>query len=331
MVDVEKLAQVRTLITHRREGALCPDAVAAAIVVRDVLPQIAIRFVSYGEELALLKPTPGMLFVDIAPSPERAVAFREVGAIVLDHHETAREVVESFGDNGVYADRYAEPFVSGAMLAFREVWTPLAYRKGQRPGNHYTEGRGASGVHRLAFLAGVADNHVTGSSAYEDACEQAAALAFWPFESFPAPAFDSYGTGQALREMLAIGKVLRRKQKAETTRLVKIGSRFTTERGTRVVVVPSRETADAAEEIGGDADVVVGFSFGLSASGLPTMIVSTRSLTTFDCGEFCKANGGGGHLRAAGFEFELDLEDGHPYAILADVLECWEKHGRGAV
>ena len=53
------------------------------------------------------------------------VVYMIAGAIVLDHHKSTKHIVLEFGENGVYADEKTEPGVSGAVLAFREVWKPI--------------------------------------------------------------------------------------------------------------------------------------------------------------------------------------------------------------
>ena len=126
MIPIEKLRSLRILLTHGYPDNPCPDGLASALIVRDALPLIEVRFLVHGtRELEELVPEPGMLFCDIVPPAARAAEFVAAGAIVLDHHVAARSVVEMFGELGVYADACSEPGVSGAVLAFREIWLPV--------------------------------------------------------------------------------------------------------------------------------------------------------------------------------------------------------------
>src|SRR6266567_8740453 len=90
------------------------------------------------------------VFCDIAPHPDygSAQGCRDNGAVVLDHHVGAKELVESFGKNGIYADAEKEPGVSGAVLARREVWDAVAEEYG-------TTGKFA--VHGFAECVGARD------------------------------------------------------------------------------------------------------------------------------------------------------------------------------
>lgn len=319
MIPIDKLRGVTTIVCHQNgPGSPCPDGVASALILRDVLPDAAIVFASHDEAGQLL-PCLGMLFCDVTPPASRASLFVEAGAIVLDHHRTARSVVELFGAHGVFADENAEPGVSGALLAYREVWLPL---RGQN-----------EDALLFAKVAGVRDTWQRSSERWSEACEQAAALVFWPFERWPVPFFARDGMNATARAMFEIGGPLVDKRARETQKHISEGWRFETSAGTRVCVVATRETSDIADALDDAVDVVIGFSFanGASIAGghVERMIVSTRSHTKFDCAGFCKANGGGGHARAAGFSLTLRVDDLQPFTFVAEMLDVWERDQRG--
>jgi hypothetical protein len=138
-MNVEILKNVRKLIVH----GPCADGRASALILRDALPEREILHVQYSTpEHKALVPEPGVLFCDFSPWVERVegqmtAAGRELaqrwvdaGAIVLDHHTGTADLVAMFGERGVFADVKTGPGVSGAMLAFREVWQPLEERAG---------------------------------------------------------------------------------------------------------------------------------------------------------------------------------------------------------
>lgn len=111
-IPIEKLEAVRTIVTH----AYCPDGIASARILRDVLPGREILYMTHNTpELAALPATEGMLFCDFCPPHDRLDAFRAVDTIVLDHHKSVREDVESFSLH-VFADEALEPGVCGAVF-----------------------------------------------------------------------------------------------------------------------------------------------------------------------------------------------------------------------
>lgn len=135
MIPIEVLKRVKIIYCHGN----CPDGMASAMLLRDAYMMLGlypkIEFVTHNTE-ALKNAGYDVcgdpncelsLFCDIAPHKEAAAALRG-HAIVLDHHKGAEgeteRLVKSFGEWGVFADEVLEPGVSGAVLAFREVWLP---------------------------------------------------------------------------------------------------------------------------------------------------------------------------------------------------------------
>lgn len=312
MLDLKKLNAVTTIITHRNASIPCPDGVASALILRSALSGLEIRFLTHDAELLHLPATPGMLFCDIAPPAHRVAEFLDAGALVLDHHRTARGVVESFGKDGVFADEKEKPGVSGAWLAFQEVWLPLRGQLRERPE-----------VEKVARLAGIRDTWQRASIEWREACEQAEALTFWPWSAWP---IDFVGNSYATMRLWDIGPVLLEKKEARTRELRASGIRMnTTEKGTRVLIVPTTETSDVAELEGTESDIVVGFRYGKTdRRELPLLIVSTRSHAGFDCASLSRAYGGGGHTKAAGFSVELDEDAVQPFEMIMNLLERFE-------
>lgn len=329
MIDLARLRSVRIVVAHENSPTLpCPDGVASAILVADALRPHGAEFVfvQHGTQKFLELPAKtGMLFVDIAPPEHRAAQFLECGAIVLDHHKSARAVVERFVDVGLgaFADEDRDIGVSGALLAYRHVWRPLhepdvdqhaAYRIGH--------------AHAFAALAGVRDTWQRNDARWRQACAQAEALRFWPWHNWPS---DPFGVDFArMQSMLAIGDVLVERRASEARRLIAQGERVSSNRGTRILIIPSRDTSDVADMIGDEVDLVVGFEFMFD--GRPKMIVSTRSRGTFDCRLFCEANRGGGHARAAGCEVKIDgiVHDvPSPFSVVRAMVDVFERTGQG--
>jgi hypothetical protein len=285
-----------------------------------VLPSAEIVFVNYGtKEHRELPADEGLVFVDFSPPPDRVKEFVAAGSIVLDHHKTAKGVVDAFGEGGVFGDEVSEPGVSGAVLAFRHVWQPLA------------EGRDAkekASAERFATLAGIRDTWQNKSPSWDEACWQSSSLFF--FGDW-LELQHLFANPEELARRQAVGQALTTRHRRDVARAVDKGCRFTSEKGTRVVVIADAVlTSDAAELVDKDADLLIGFSFE-AAEGLNAMMrLSTRSHTTFDCSAFAKTHGGGGHTKAAGFNVALPSASSvampaeGPYAFVANLLRAYE-------
>ena len=299
---VADLHEVKTICVH----ADCADGLASALVLHDIAPRAQVRFLQHGTPaLRDLVAAPGMIFCDITPPAARVADFVRAGAIVLDHHGTARATVAAFGARGVFADETAEPGVSGAMLAYREAWVPF-YGDGNRT------------LHDFAMLAGIRDTWQRGHARWTEACEQAMALLFWPAEQWLATYPGNWN------DLTKIGPVLFKRRADAVARAVREAWRFTSASGTRVVVFEGLDlTSDAAEVLGATVDVVAGFGFTADGDNR-RVIYSLRSHASFDCARWAKAEGGGGHTRAAGFTVPLDETTPQPYEALHQHLEAYE-------
>lgn len=281
MLDIDSLLAVRTIVTH--EG--CADGIASAIILRDALPNARVEFVQYNTPAHRdLRATPGILFCDMTPPASRVQEFVDAGAIVLDHHRGAREIVDAFGDRGVFADEATEPGVSGATLAFREVWKLVSTFENED---------NLSTLREIATRAGIRDTWQRNDPRWREACAQAAALRFWPPEMLIGAPID----GLAAR--LEIGEVLLQRDTERDERSIAEAYRFEVD-GLRVVAFEGLHTSDIAERLEGEADLVVGWHYAME-DGRARMVVSCRSRGAVSALALAKANGGGGHQRAAGF------------------------------
>lgn len=303
----EALKDVRKIVTHEN----CADGTVSGMILRDALPNTEVVFLQHGTEPYLNLPVEdGLLFCDIVPPPARADEFVQAGALVLDHHKTARSVVAKFGPNGVFSDEAKEPGVSGAMLAYREVWEPLR-----------GDSAHAEFVRNLATLTGIRDTWQNQDARWKEACEQASLIHFqanteWLRYSLKELA----GTWGSSFEW--IGRILVDKHQRGVKKSVQRAGRFTSPKGTRVVVFNSTaHTSDAVELLGSEADLVVGFSYEVE-NDVEKLILSTRSHTTFDCSAFAKSYGGGGHLRAAGFSVPVGSQS--PYQTVLGLVQAFE-------
>jgi hypothetical protein len=309
LFTLDQLHAVKTLVCH---GPACPDGIASAILLHDVLPDAEVKFVQYQTPEQLELPaTTGMLFCDFSPHPDRTQRFVDVGAIVLDHHKTAKDVVAAFGPLGAFGDEKADPGVCGAVLAYRHVWLPIkqaqykaavaASHDGGNDAGYLYEGQ-FSRAEKFAGVAGVRDTWLNQDPRWEEAVIQAEALRFYPIEhwlSLKEPF--RFENEHWWTERKKLGEILIQRHGASCKRAIEKAWRFTSKNGTRVIMFEgTAQSSDAAELLDKEVDLVIGFGFVVEGE-IPKMIFSMRSHTGYDCSTFAKRFGGGGHTAAAGF------------------------------
>jgi hypothetical protein len=307
MIDILKLTGVNHIIVHEH----CPDGIASAMILHQVLPNAKISHIQYDtEEHRNLVPEPGMLFCDFSPCRENASKFLESGAIVLDHHARAWDICRPFVEAGIGVFGDTDSGVSGAVLAYREVYNVL--RRGD-PSVH-------AALEHFASLAGIRDTWQTKNLWWSAACEQAAALHFWPEETLINAKFYDWN------RYLELGPVLQSKALAKAKQATTGSYRFMTRAGLSAAVFEGGGpvVSDAAELLGQEVDIVVGFTIFRDDTGWPVALLSFRSHKDFDAGAFCLAHGGGGHTKAAGCRVRLTHNDPQPFTFVRRLIENYE-------
>jgi hypothetical protein len=304
-MDRSDLEAVRTIVAHDD----CADGTASAILLHDALPNARVVFADYGESAKRLPVEPRMLFCDFSPPPARADEFVQAGAIVLDHHRSARAVVEKFGERGVFADETRERGVSGAVLAYRHVWKPLVAN--DNPSLSFAEW--------FATAAGVRDTWHKQHPAWGDGVVQHALLM-----AFPQAFWLSIPLSTLAREWTTryawVGEQLIAQHRDRVEGAFSTLHRFVTADGTRVAVSPFLGLAsDLAERVGESADVVVCFGYGKEADE-HKMFFSLRSHAQFDCAAFAERHGGGGHTRASGMAIAVGDNDPQPFRVIEQMF-----------
>lgn len=319
-ISINQLRNIKHLVTH----ANCPDGVASALIIKDALPDVRVSFMHYGskEHRELEPDQPGLIFCDFTPFRERVDSFVQCGAIVLDHHPTAKDIVEEFAENGVFGEN--EKLECGAWLAYQHVWLSLMSNPGRE-----------KGVRDFARLAAVRDTWKKDDPEWISACEQAVELLFWSFKDM---ALVGGLRGGRLYSTCSVDEQLFKKQLERARVSLQEAHSFRTARGTRVRLFQGvSATSDAAEilerkgapgsshpEVIRPTEIVAGFHYKMNGDKLQLQF-STRSHTGYDVGSFCKAHGGGGHRAAAGFTIDQSPEVGvSPYAVLRLLLDEWE-------
>jgi hypothetical protein len=239
----------------------------------------------------------------------------------LDHHAKVWYISKPFVEagQGVFGHEEIEPGVSGAVLAYREVWVPLC-------GESASEAR-YKVIKRLATLAGVFDTWQTQSPLWEQAREQAEALKFWHWKQCLPVRWEDWQD-----KILNVGPALREKTDARLKMLLGGGSRFTTSKGRKVIMFEGvAESSLATERVDRDpdedADIVIGFGIFIGRGNeKPSLYLSCRSHRGFDVGDFALAYGGGGHSKAAGLHIPLKRDSLQPFTLAENLLNEYERH-----
>jgi hypothetical protein len=370
MIPIDKLKAVKTIIVHDN----CSDGLMSAILLKDAYSQIGLepelKFVQYGtEDYKKLEPGPNMMFCDFSPNiktvkqPDgsflvdesdrpRLQAWVDAGTLILDHHKGAKDVVAGFGDNGVFGDEVTMPGVSGAWLAFREVWMPfykgmtrgawaekfmaqeptfirattleelakqldddLAGNKDEHDVVVDSQDSEVGWAGNLAMLAGIRDTWQNHHARWREACILNEVLRFYPNEEWLGMVVPFHpGNRGFWTERLKLGDLLWTKHEKSIKKCIEKSWRFTSDKGTRVLIFEGvRNSSDVAEAIDTEADLIIGFDYEAETpkdggATVRKIIYSTRSHTNFNCMEFAKAFGGGGHTKAAGFNVQFDRD-----------------------
>lgn len=300
----DQLARVTRIVTH----ANCADGRACAILAGDVLPQATIEFLQHNSQAHReLEADPGILFCDFAPTRDRVDEFVAAGALILDHHQHSRDIVEAFGPCGVFADEEAAPGVAGATLVFFHVWRPLAGAALSIPrGAGYGEREAAiARAEEFATLAGIRDTWQRSSGLWDAAQVQTAALMYYPWSHWARRPSRPWLT----HEELAIGQT-EMERNAEHVERAAADANYTTiligDRWHHTATVNEiRIVSDLAEHLRETRGIslCIGYKQRCDAGELLTQ-VSLRSDGSVDVGAIAKRLGGGGHSRAAGFQLD---------------------------
>ena len=326
-MNISKLQEVTKVVVH----ANCPDGTASAIILRDALklsPEQIFFAQHTSPEYKEMKAEPGLLFCDCTPPQDRTQEFVDVGTIVLDHHKYSRDTVAAYGLNGAFACKETDPEISGAYLAYREVWKPLHDHR-LACGLLVADLDTWKFVRHFAVVAGIRDNWQLEHEYWKESGEQAALLMFFNREFWMSK--DLVWIAENWDEKLSwIGPVLISNENDRSKSIAEKRWTYRTDSGLVIAIVPSRFISDASDLLEDECDVVIGFSYTKNNPGcFPGLLLSLRSFgESFDCGKFCKANGGGGHLNAAGCELETAEDTPNPYKFLCNKFDEYLRNGQ---
>lgn len=307
MIPIDTLRAVRRCIVH----ANCSDGRASAVIVHQAIPSVEVVEIAYNSpEHLTLAAEPGLLFCDFTPHRSRVQEFVDAGAIVLDHHRGAEDIVRAFGPLGVFADETRDPGVSGAVLALREVLDPI---KGPRP--PFVGDARWRHAETFARLVGIRDTWQRHDPNWQRACEVSNVIRMLSLD-----ACLQRGPGRILSLADDIGADLWAKHMTSAKDAAKHAVR-TTVNGKRVAIVSSvLLTSDAADALGDEADIVAGFDYVQRTEGPRVTLQWSLRGHGVDVAAIAKRYGGGGHTAAAGFQ-DVVIDDAGNMVMRANPYE----------
>lgn len=279
------IENTRVIVTHEN----CADGIASALILKRAFPNARVEFVNYNtRKHAELPAEPGMLFCDVTPPRERIQEFIDAGAVVLDHHVGQKDIVDAFGDLGLYSD---DPGVSGAVMAW-----------GVCDAGGFANT--SSSVQEFANLAGIYDTWRRQNPKWDAAVQQAESLLFFGYEYMSTLPHTIW-----LDATQSTGKVLVHNRNERVIRCLD-QAEYSSIRGVKVCVFqgPSADANIAADKLRSyyqnDVDIVAAFTCLAGPEGR-RYVVSLRSVRDISVLPIAKANGGGGHEKAAGFTYNI--------------------------
>jgi hypothetical protein len=349
MITIEKLKQVTVIYVHGK----CPDGLASAMILKDAYRMLGmnpkIEFIVHGtyeHKNAGIEPGCPM-FCDIVPSEYARQYVSSHEGIVLDHHKGAEDIVRSFGKLGIFADEKLQPGVSGAVLAFNNVFAPIFdFSFESKASKHIQE----SAIHKFdltrnfAICVGARDTWQTQSQYFKRGQYITKMLMSKPASWWLAPQGSSRiaaGVDTPLwpepfltEQEIEIGCALFESHEETVRQAVEQCVYSILPNETELYVFQEqacgfRLCSDVAEALlairPGMHGIVAGFSYVVDKPhDYPRLLFSLRGTGGFDVGTFAKTHGGGGHTAAAGFSARIDDNNCiNPYQFIAESLRSF--------
>lgn len=300
---MKDLREIKTLVTHQ----YCHDGVASALLVKDVVPNIEVIWLTPGSlEHKTLSPRPNCLWCDIVPHPSSAEDWVAVEPIVLDHHVGNASTTALFGDNSVFL---SQDGVCGATLAFQYVWKHLA-DEGKRANQRERE------IEGLIKLVGIKDTNLTSDKGWKDSSYLQQALTFYNFEEL-SKGFPS------IYEEMKVGKLLLEKETESVKKAVAESYRFSHQGKNVICFMGTRLSSDVANLVDQQYDIVVGCGLHPHRNNQISYRFSIRSHSGFDCAKFTAFFGGGGHKEAAGMSIIDGMASSNPFAKFENLFRIY--------
>jgi hypothetical protein len=280
----EAVKHIDLLITHGGRKT-CADGIGSAMIIRNAT-DCDVQFCDYGDKLHRNIPVrKGVILCDMSPYPGQEQMMADAGVLVLDHHESQQELVESMGHYGIFRQD-----LCGAELAYKYVWVPLM--EDSSPASI------SQGVQAFAELCGIYDLWKRDSPLWEQACHLREALLFISWEMLK----NDLPTLVNMHGELRMGRHICENKRTQVRLLA---SQVLIHEGELAIINNLElvnEIGDALRE--SDLKAVAGFGFELTDHPWEhlQLKVSLRAIQSrVDVARIAKSKGGGGHYNAAGF------------------------------
>lgn len=316
------LKKITTVYYH----AGCPDGIASREIHRkfaylmDFGPIEYLPFVYPGPLPKDMKPN--TLYVDCCPRDAEGISVTlDLGGIILDHHDSRKELLlsmkEKYPDQVVYGEN--SKCESGATLTFKAMLSLF---------QEYCQEKGLSlffsteklifSMERYATLTAISDTWHTESPEFS----RSRALAHYIF--LQGDDWDGIPSELDINMSVSIYGSYLKKLEREADRIYTIdlswmpwasdgGGAF------KIGFMCGDNTSDIAEILRNRGyDLVVGFAITM-AGDKPVLRYSLRSSNKLDVSKFCVKYGGGGHKAAAGMT--LDYIGQHPIYYFVELLQ----------
>lgn len=289
---IEEISKViygaKRIISHDK----CMDGLVSAVFLKQMAPTAEVIFTQRKTPEMFNLPAGGNVFIDIEPPSARVEELVAAGDVVIDHHTTAKEIVERFGDRGYFTD---DRYRSSAMQAY------ILWAFGANGGPPCGEDERQS-AYIVAQLVSVRDTWDKGSHLNQEAQEFNAVAKVLPRSVwFELPFWHELS---AVRDVARLGPAFLEEGKRRVAQDAKRVAIHTCKNGVRVGFLGGGGSiSDLADFLTAELDVLVGVTWNVhDFDGVKTRqtIYSMRS-RTHNVEALARTCGGGGHPGAAGF------------------------------
>ena len=275
------LSNINTIYYH----GSCPDGIGSREVLKIAFPTAT--FVPYYfTELTTIPDR--ALFIDCSPKGHQVEDVLKAGGAIAEHHDSFldsfNKLKATYPNQLLFGD--TSKAESGICLAVKLV------------DDFKGSSNVPSGTRDIATLLALSDTWQSTDANFAYARMVAGYIAFFG-NDFCMPLQELANNEDSIR---AFGKVQDRK----TFGMVKDAIRLiamATNRNYNLAFINDLNISNAAETLRQQGvDVIIGYVAKFDTNTNRNIVVfSLRASDAFDCSVFCKANGGGGHVAAAGF------------------------------
>lgn len=306
MIPTDLLRNVTDVYVHRASlQDACSDGRATGYILHDALPTVNVHEVAYSSRAHRnIVPRKGLLFGDLSPHRSQIEALKPFDPIILDHHKSAADILASF-PHSVYADEAKEPGVSGAVLAFTEVWLPIRGVKRCERCRHWKLWQSCTcppfkAMRELATLVGIRDTWQKDHPRFKEAGDLCEFLVFAPLSTlFQMTPQEVLARG---REM---GPLLRARVIDEAKRAVETGTHLESG-GHKLLLFSNTHLSSDASTFAPEDTITCGYDMVHDGEEMRIQF-SLRSRNGLNLIPVVQKFGGGGHKAAAGFSVEVTL------------------------